>query len=514
MSTTARAYSYIRFSTPEQAQGDSLRRQTALAEEYAKKHGLVLDKELSMRDLGKSAWRGKNMDDTAKLGMFVRMLEDGDIPAGSVLLLEKLDRASRDYPLEAANTIARIIKAGCDVVTLDPEKRYGVQTIRGDIGALLTMIIAFAVANEESEKKSTRGRQANAAKRERKAPMGYGRNRDAITGIAPGWIQVEADGNRVLIPERAKVVRHIFELFVSGTGQQGIAKAFTRDKLPTFGRSSQWHKSYIAKILRSQTVIGTLTHVDGTRREGYYPAAIDGELWQRAQTLIETDGRRAGRPKGSTLLIRNVLAGLAKCPKCGNAMTRVWKGSSRKKAGVPKLVCTWAKLGGTWVCPYVSVSLPMIEAALQRAARTPLPKADETLRDQLQNRHGELEGIESVIEDLVAAVEKSASKALLKRLKEREEQRDRLSAELAVLEKQAEDSDSKLFKRRVERYRAAMTAKPFDVGAANVALREMVSKVVVDFDQGALVMHWRHDGTSQIVYDSAKYGGLVNREIH
>jgi DNA invertase Pin-like site-specific DNA recombinase len=31
-----KAYSYIRFSSPEQAQGDSLRRQTAKAEAWAK----------------------------------------------------------------------------------------------------------------------------------------------------------------------------------------------------------------------------------------------------------------------------------------------------------------------------------------------------------------------------------------------------------------------------------------------------------------------------------------------
>ena len=88
------------------------------------------------------------------------------------------------------------------------------------------------------------------------------------------------------------------------------------------------------------------------------------------------------------------------------------------------------------------------------------------------------------------------------RLKAREEQRDRLSDELAALEKQAEGADSKLFKRREQRYRAAMTAKPFDVGAANLALREMVTKVVVEYTGGppVLQMYWRHDGMSEIPY--------------
>ena len=46
------AYSYIRFSTPEQMKGDSLRRQLEASRKYAAEHDLVLDDTL--RDLGKS----------------------------------------------------------------------------------------------------------------------------------------------------------------------------------------------------------------------------------------------------------------------------------------------------------------------------------------------------------------------------------------------------------------------------------------------------------------------------
>ena len=54
------AYSYLRFSTPEQAMGDSRRRQLSLAEAYARQNGLLLDLGLNFRDLGISAFRGKN----------------------------------------------------------------------------------------------------------------------------------------------------------------------------------------------------------------------------------------------------------------------------------------------------------------------------------------------------------------------------------------------------------------------------------------------------------------------
>jgi DNA invertase Pin-like site-specific DNA recombinase len=46
------AYSYIRFSNPEQAAGDSLRRQTERAAEYCRQRGWKLDVALTLRDLG------------------------------------------------------------------------------------------------------------------------------------------------------------------------------------------------------------------------------------------------------------------------------------------------------------------------------------------------------------------------------------------------------------------------------------------------------------------------------
>jgi hypothetical protein len=43
---SAIAYSYLRFSTSDQANGDSRRRQVAMAEKYAVEHHLTLDRSL------------------------------------------------------------------------------------------------------------------------------------------------------------------------------------------------------------------------------------------------------------------------------------------------------------------------------------------------------------------------------------------------------------------------------------------------------------------------------------
>ncbi len=60
MAKRPKAYSYLRFSTPDQIKGDSLRRQTEAAKAYAKRHGLDLDESLTFRDMGISAFRGKD----------------------------------------------------------------------------------------------------------------------------------------------------------------------------------------------------------------------------------------------------------------------------------------------------------------------------------------------------------------------------------------------------------------------------------------------------------------------
>jgi hypothetical protein len=49
-----RAYPYIKFSTPEQAHGASLNRQSARAAAWAAAHSLDLDKELTFQDRGVS----------------------------------------------------------------------------------------------------------------------------------------------------------------------------------------------------------------------------------------------------------------------------------------------------------------------------------------------------------------------------------------------------------------------------------------------------------------------------
>lgn len=57
-----KAYSYIRFSTPTQSRGDSLRRQSKGALRWCEERGISADDTL--RDEGVSAWTGTHRGPT------------------------------------------------------------------------------------------------------------------------------------------------------------------------------------------------------------------------------------------------------------------------------------------------------------------------------------------------------------------------------------------------------------------------------------------------------------------
>src|SRR5262245_54831061 len=113
------AYSYVRYSHPSQMLGDSLRRQVEKTEEWCQRHKLTLDTTLNLRDLGVSAFRGRHRtDDKAALAQFLRLVERGRIAKGSYLVIENLDRLSREDERKALRLWMDILDSGINIVQL------------------------------------------------------------------------------------------------------------------------------------------------------------------------------------------------------------------------------------------------------------------------------------------------------------------------------------------------------------------------------------------------------------
>lgn len=135
------AYSYIRFSSEKQKKGHSVKRQEEMALKYIERNpqlDLELDTELNMKDLSVSGFKGKNLAEGA-LGNFVRLAYAGEIEKGSYLLVENLDRFSRDEAWKAVTSLMSLIQAGIVVITLSDESIYSEETMSGQDGTLKLM---------------------------------------------------------------------------------------------------------------------------------------------------------------------------------------------------------------------------------------------------------------------------------------------------------------------------------------------------------------------------------------
>jgi DNA invertase Pin-like site-specific DNA recombinase len=246
-----KAYSYVRFSTPEQMQGDSFERQTRKAAEYASAHGLELDTRLTFRDLGVSGDHGANAK-RGSLADFRFAVQHGDVAPGSYLLIESFDRLSRMDPWDALPIFQEIINADITIVTLQDNKEWSREAIRGNPLRILESLFVMMRAHEESATKSMRVASAYERKRERAA---NGDKSKPFTRMLPAWLRWDEAAKEIVLREdRAEIVRDIFAKTVEGWGQHKIANWLNQQSVPTSGSADYWHRSYVKKMLTNPAV--------------------------------------------------------------------------------------------------------------------------------------------------------------------------------------------------------------------------------------------------------------------
>jgi len=165
-SALPKTYSYVRFSTPQQALGDSLQRQAEKAAKWAADHGLTLDTTINMNDLGTSAFRQANAKKGA-LRRFLDAVEEGVVEKGSYLLVENMDRLSRDEIYQSLPLFLMIINSGITIVTLTDGKVYSQESLKDEKFQMFYIVAELTRANEESSRKSQLVADQKARKKQR-----------------------------------------------------------------------------------------------------------------------------------------------------------------------------------------------------------------------------------------------------------------------------------------------------------------------------------------------------------
>ena len=269
------------------------------------------------------------------------MVEQGEIPPGKVLMIESLDRLSRETVLKALRQFMALVEAGIIIATLADKQIYSRETIGNDWTKLIFSLTIMARAHEESAMKAQRLAAAWEKKR-RDAPT------KPMTARCPEWSKL-VDGKFELIPDRVAIIRRIFEECVSGLGKRQIATRLNEEGIPAFRGENGWHGSSVQKILSNEGVLGVFQPhrrangkriPDGEPIPNYYPPIIDEVLFWRVRASVESRSKGAAGRKGKGYA--NLLQGLGMC-ECGASLVYVDKGKSPK--GGQYLVCSRAKRG-------------------------------------------------------------------------------------------------------------------------------------------------------------------------
>lgn len=343
------AYSYIRMSNPSQIEGNSLERQLSITRSYSKRMGFSLNEDY--RDIGLSAFTGKHIE-TGQLGKFIEAVESGKIEKGSVLIIENLDRFSRQPPLTAMNQLQSLVQHGIDVHELHSGQIYTKNTLN-ELPMLLVSLIGFNHSNQESEKKRLRLKNAWQSARDKL-------DTKVMTARCPAWLVMKTDRTGYdLKSEEAKIIKKIFDLCINDNmGAFAIARylnarpkqfpkitAAQKHNRTDAGDKTGWQKSYIIKILKNPAVHGRFqarTKVDGKMietgpiYENFYPSVISKERFHSAQAKKSVRKIVGGGRKGEKFA--NIFTKLIFCGTCGGSVHYRDRGESRH--GGIKLVCS------------------------------------------------------------------------------------------------------------------------------------------------------------------------------
>ena len=317
-----RVAGYARVSTDSEEQLTSYEAQVDYYTKYIREHP---DWEFVdvYTDEGISAVMTKHRDG------FNRMIEDALSGRIDLIVTKSVSRFARNT-VDSLTTVRKLKDHGVEVF-FEKENIYTLDS-KGE----LLITIMSSLAQEESRSISenvTWGRRKQFA--DGKVSLPYRR----FLGYEKG-----PDGLPQIVPEQAKIVVYIYDLFMMGLTPGAIARRLTTEGIPTPGGKAQWADSTIRSILTNEKYKGdallqkefTLNFLEKKMKtnegeipqyyvENSHPAIISKEVFERVQAEIK---RR--KTLGSSVSYTSVLSSRIVCGDCGSLYgPKVWNSTSK-----------------------------------------------------------------------------------------------------------------------------------------------------------------------------------------
>lgn len=385
---------------------------------------------------------------TRKREEFNRMIADCEAGKIDLVITKSISRFSRNT-LDCLK-YTRKLKALNIAVFFEKEN---INTLDSKGEVLLT--IMASLAQQESESLSANVR------------MGFQfRNQQGKVQVNHNWFlgyTKDADGNLVIDPAQAIIVRRIYREYLEGASFLQIKRSLEADGIPNGSGHKKWYESNIQQILTNEKYIGdallqktyTVNILDKKRStnngqrpkyyvEGSHEAIISKDVFMRVQSEI---ARRANlNPDGKRRVYSSkyALSGMVYCGHCGDIYRRVKWNNRGCKSTVWRCVSRVLKKQVDFDCPARTVKEEVLQGAVLTAVNDAYARKttvisllkrniEETVFDDLEAKIAAVDAqLTSLQENLIAiAGDEEAEERIGSQISELREYRQNLLAESA-----------------------------------------------------------------------------------
>lgn len=320
------AISYARVSSGAQAADDTsgIERQEAAITRWLQQHPeYELDREV--RHVGSGAKAGR-------FEWFLQELQEGRLPPGACLVVEKISRFSREPVTDVLETLIGLFRAGgaiaCCELGGDVLRNFDSQT-----GAVFVLVGAVQRARGEWEERRDRKRGSDAKKRREIAEGGKpfkSRAKGKRCASYPFWLDFDERSREFKANNHADWVHSVF-VWAQEVGAVTIARRLAeRGVRQVTNPRRPISPAHVTTILRDRAVLGERQHLTGKRQPsgdpvpGVYPPIVTGYEWRLAWDAISSRNARQGAIAHRKL--HNLFEGRIFCSHCQG---RIGYGTSR-----------------------------------------------------------------------------------------------------------------------------------------------------------------------------------------
>ncbi|WP_398336676.1 recombinase family protein, partial [Vulcanococcus sp.] len=290
------AISYARVSTGTQATDDAsgLERQELAIAGWLRAHPeYELDREI--RHVGSGAKAGR-------FEWFIDELQQGRLPRGTCLVVEKISRFSREPVTKVLETLIALFNAGGAIAACELGGEV-LTDFDGQNGAVFILVGAIQRARGEWEERRDRA-LGNGAKKRRLIEEGQkpfkARAKGARHSRYPFWLSFDERAGQFITNDHAAWVRDIF-LWAQDIGAPAIARRLKeRGVTQINNKRKAISASHVTTILRNRAVLGERQHwsdngkPSGQPVAGVYPPIVTTQEWSLAWDAITARNSRMG----------------------------------------------------------------------------------------------------------------------------------------------------------------------------------------------------------------------------